>query len=66
MTARHFPIRVGRRSRPFLRLFGVRDAIAFVEWPGALHGHMPREPRARVLLEHAGGDQRRITVMIDG
>jgi hypothetical protein len=31
MTAHHFPIRVGRRSRPFLRLFGVRDAIAFVD-----------------------------------
>ncbi len=31
MTARHFPIRVGRRSRPFLRLFGVRDGNAFVD-----------------------------------
>jgi hypothetical protein len=31
MTAHHFPIRVGRRSRPFLRLFGVRDANAFVD-----------------------------------
>jgi hypothetical protein len=26
-----FPIRVGRRSRPLLRLFGVRDANAWLE-----------------------------------
>src|SRR5664279_5955762 len=31
MTAQHFPMRVGRRSRPLLRLFGVRDANAFVD-----------------------------------
>ena len=30
MTPLHFPIRLGERSRSFLRLFGVRDGNAFV------------------------------------
>jgi hypothetical protein len=31
MAPRRFPIRIGRRSRPLLRLFGVRDGNAFVD-----------------------------------
>jgi len=31
MAAQRFPIRVGRKSRPFLRLFGVRDDNAYVD-----------------------------------
>jgi tRNA threonylcarbamoyladenosine biosynthesis protein TsaE len=34
--------------------------VAFVEWPGVAEPEL--EPRARVTLEHAGGDRRRITV----
>jgi tRNA threonylcarbamoyladenosine biosynthesis protein TsaE len=37
------------------------DRIAFVEWPGVGEGRMPRVS-ARVSLEHAGGDRRRIVV----
>jgi tRNA threonylcarbamoyladenosine biosynthesis protein TsaE len=37
------------------------DAVAFVEWPAVAEGELPRV-RARVLLEHAGDDARRITV----
>lgn len=42
MTARRFPIRVGRRSRPFLRLFGVRAGNAFVDVDDALDAHFGR------------------------
>lgn len=31
MSTRRFPIRVGRRSRPLLRLFGVRSDNAYVD-----------------------------------
>lgn len=31
MTTKRFEIRIGRRSRPLLRLFGVRDGNAFVD-----------------------------------
>jgi tRNA threonylcarbamoyladenosine biosynthesis protein TsaE len=34
------------------------DHVAFVEWPEAAGGEL--EPRLRVRLEHAGGDQRRV------
>jgi tRNA threonylcarbamoyladenosine biosynthesis protein TsaE len=37
------------------------DAIAFVEWPEVAEPELDRV-RARVQLEHAGGDRRRITV----
>ena len=37
------------------------DAVAFVEWPAVAEPQLDRV-RARVLLEHAGGDARRITV----
>jgi hypothetical protein len=30
-AVRRFPIRIGRRSRPLLRLFGVRDGNAYVD-----------------------------------
>lgn len=37
------------------------DAIAFVEWPAVAEPELDRI-RARVRLEHAGGDRRAITV----
>ena len=39
------------------------DAVAFVEWPEVAAAQLPRI-RARVLLEHAGGDARRITTIM--
>jgi hypothetical protein len=36
MAHRRFPIRIGRRSRPLLRLFGVRDGNAYVDLDGEL------------------------------
>ena len=38
------------------------DAIAFVEWPAIAEPQLERVA-ARVKLEHAGGDTRRITVV---
>jgi tRNA threonylcarbamoyladenosine biosynthesis protein TsaE len=40
------------------------DAVAFVEWPAVAEGELDPLGRvaARVRLEHAGGDTRRITV----
>jgi tRNA threonylcarbamoyladenosine biosynthesis protein TsaE len=37
------------------------EAIAFVEWPAIAEPQLERIA-ARVLLEHAGGDRRRITI----
>lgn len=37
------------------------DTIAFVEWPAIAEPELERIA-ARVLLEHAGGDRRRITI----
>lgn len=37
------------------------DAVAFVEWPGALEPSLERVA-ARVTIEHAGGDRRRLAV----
>jgi tRNA threonylcarbamoyladenosine biosynthesis protein TsaE len=37
------------------------DAVAFIEWPAVAEPELDRV-RARVHLEHAGGDRRRITV----
>jgi tRNA threonylcarbamoyladenosine biosynthesis protein TsaE len=37
------------------------ERIGFVEWPGVGEGRLPRVA-ARVSLEHAGGDRRRIVV----
>ena len=36
MAPRRFPIRVGHRSRPLLRLFGVREGNAYVDLDGEL------------------------------
>jgi hypothetical protein len=36
MAAQRFPIRVGRRSRPLLRLFGVTSDNAYVDLDGEL------------------------------
>jgi tRNA threonylcarbamoyladenosine biosynthesis protein TsaE len=43
------------------------DAIAFVEWPGAAEPELGGERRiaSRVVLEHAGGDRRRVRVEAD-
>ena len=35
------------------------ERVAFVEWPGAAEPGLQR-PRARVTLEHLGGDRRRV------
>ena len=40
------------------------DAIVFVEWPEAGEGVLP-EARVQVLLEHAGGGTRRISLSAD-
>jgi tRNA threonylcarbamoyladenosine biosynthesis protein TsaE len=37
------------------------ERVGFVEWPGVAEAAIDR-PRARVSLEHMGGDRRRITV----
>lgn len=37
------------------------DAVAFVEWPEALAGGLP-EARLTLVIEHAGGDRRLITL----
>jgi hypothetical protein len=39
MPVQRFPIRVGRRSRPLLRLFGVQPANAYVDLDGELDAH---------------------------
>jgi hypothetical protein len=39
MAPRRFPLRVGPRSRPLLRLFGVRDENAYVDVDGDLDAH---------------------------
>lgn len=41
------------------------DAIVFVEWPEAGAGMLP-EPRADILIEHRGGDRRRIVIDAPG
>ena len=40
------------------------DAIVFVEWPEAGRGVLPA-PAVSVVLEHAGGDRRRISLAAD-
>ena len=42
MMSRHFPFRVGERSRPLLRLFGVRAGSAFVEVTDDFDAHFGR------------------------
>jgi tRNA threonylcarbamoyladenosine biosynthesis protein TsaE len=37
------------------------DAVAFVEWPGAADGGLD-DVAARVRIEHAGGDERLISI----
>jgi tRNA threonylcarbamoyladenosine biosynthesis protein TsaE len=37
------------------------DVVAFVEWPGVAEGELERVV-ARVRIEHAGGDRRRIEI----
>jgi tRNA threonylcarbamoyladenosine biosynthesis protein TsaE len=38
------------------------DAIAFVEWPGAASGRLPR-PALEVSMRHLGGDRREIEIV---
>jgi tRNA threonylcarbamoyladenosine biosynthesis protein TsaE len=42
----------------------AEERIVFVEWPevGPLEGLHPARVAARVALEHAGGDHRRVTI----
>ena len=42
MAAQRFPIRLGPRSRPLLRLFGVRDGNAYVTLDGELDARFGR------------------------
>jgi hypothetical protein len=42
VTARRFPIRIGRRSRVVLWLFGVRPGNAYVDLDGELHASFGR------------------------
>lgn len=42
MPVQRFPIRLGARSRPFLRLFGARDDNAYVELNGELDARFGR------------------------
>jgi hypothetical protein len=42
MAQRQFPIRVGRRSRPLLRLFGVGPGNAYVDVDDELDAHFGR------------------------
>ena len=52
---------MGDEDPGLLDPFFAPDAIAFVEWPECAPGAWPEERvRARVHLEHAGGDQREI------
>jgi tRNA threonylcarbamoyladenosine biosynthesis protein TsaE len=37
------------------------DAVAFVEWPEVAAGELP-DPAVRVVLRHAGGDDREVSV----
>ena len=39
----------------------TQDAVTFIEWPAALEPTLDRIA-ARVTIEHAGGDRRRITL----
>ena len=42
MSSQRFPIRLGRRSRPLLRLFGVRPGNAYVDLDGDLDARFGR------------------------
>ena len=69
MTSRRFPIRLGRRSRPLLRLFGVRSQDdAWVELADdRLHAHFGfahvRTPLANVTRWRIEGPWRWITAI---
>ena len=45
----------------FLDDYLTADAVAFVEWPGVAEGELG-PVRARVTIEHAGGDERKVTI----
>jgi tRNA A37 threonylcarbamoyladenosine biosynthesis protein TsaE len=50
--------------QPEIILGLIIGAVVFVEWPEAGRPALP-EPLVSVLLEHAGGDRRRIVVAAD-
>ncbi|MGI9021047.1 MAG: tRNA (adenosine(37)-N6)-threonylcarbamoyltransferase complex ATPase subunit type 1 TsaE [Solirubrobacterales bacterium] len=59
---------LGPEEPGLLEDYLTRDAISFIEWPGALAGEFAAEALAglrvahRVELRHAGGDLREVTV----
>ncbi len=67
MTSRHFPFRVGERSRPLLRLFGVRPGNAFVDVNGDFDAHFGRfrirTPLANIVSWRIEGPWRWITAI---
>jgi len=67
MTARNFPIRIGPRSRPLLRLFGVRADNAFVAADEDLDAHFGffriRTPWANITSWRIEGPWRWITAI---
>jgi hypothetical protein len=67
MTSQRFPIRVGWRSRPLLRLYGVRDGNAYVDLGGDLDAHFGRfrlrTPVANIASWRIEGPWRWITAI---
>ena len=51
MAAQCFPIRLGRRSKPLLRLFGARDDNSYVDLDGELDARFGRS-RVRTPIEN--------------
>ena len=67
MMSRHFPFRVGERSRPLLRLFGVRAGSAFVEVTDDFDAHFGRfrvrTPLSNIVSWRIEGPWRWITAI---
>jgi hypothetical protein len=66
-ATRRFPIRLGRRSRPLLRLFGVTPARAFVELGDEFHARFgffaARTPVSNIAAWRIEGPWRWITAV---
>lgn len=67
MTARQFPMRIGPRSRPLLRVFGVRAGNAFVAAGDDFDAHFGRfrirTPWANITAWRIEGPWRWITAI---
>jgi hypothetical protein len=67
MSAARFPIRLGRRSRPLLRLFGARSDNAHVDLDGDFVAHFGRfrvrTPFANIVSWRIEGPWRWITAI---